>query len=408
MCRVVGDFMKEFNKLTKRLLAEGWTVDNYPDYVRIDPSKLSGNDSLNNLGGGFVFKRWYRDEIVYKAGCGKYLKGANAFALGLGIEWSHENNNPVFRCPYDKAQCPHNDSRLHGEYGGGLAMQCFCVCHRTEEPYDYENSIEKANKEREEEIKRKYQEYYDSHSGRICEKHMYYDERKKQWDLRYSPRLCANLCYSQDGYCPILGKQLSKKRGNVYYDVKTSFIPEEKEQRSLFDVEGQRVVNIEKGIRVFDHPVNMDVCEAFVKVEADRIAYNYDINHSFEMKYWNPTWEFEILNIRAESKPSRDLMQDLEDIKAGIHISHASDNEKREKEVKKERRVQAQEKRIAKLEKKLLEVGYENLEEFSVDKVHADKWLSVERLAELEAIRQEKLKEVKPVQINLFDLMGDE
>lgn len=101
-------------------------------------------------------------------------------------------------------------------------------------------------------------------------------------------------------------------------------------------------------------------------------------------------------------------MQDLEDIKAGITISHASDNEKRRKEKKKERRVQAQEKRIAKLEKKILEVGYENLEEFSMDKVHADKWLSEERLAELEELRQATLREIKPEQLSLFDLMGDE
>ena len=101
-------------------------------------------------------------------------------------------------------------------------------------------------------------------------------------------------------------------------------------------------------------------------------------------------------------------MQDLADIQAGITVYHDSDDRKREKEANKKRRTLAREKRIAKLEKKILEVGYENLEEFSMDKVHADKWLSEERLTELEAARQKKLKEVKPEQISLFDLMGDE
>ena len=55
----------------------------------------------------------------------------------------------------------------------------------------------------------------------------------------------------------------------------------------------------------------------------------------------------------------------------------------------------------------MIEVGYENLEPYSLDRVHADKWLDPERLEELERIRRQKLKEEqeKPVQISLFDMM---
>ena len=119
------------------------------------------------------------------------------------------------------------------------------------------------------------------------------------------------------------------------------------------------------------------------------------------------TWQFEILNIRAESKPSRDLMQDLADIKAGINILYEPDAEKSENERKKKKREDSTKKRIEKLEKKIMEAGYENLEDTSLDKVHADKWLTSERLEELEKLRQQKIKEEqnKPVQLSLFDIM---
>ncbi len=395
----------EYNELTKKLLEEGYSVENYPDYVKIDNSRFPGNDPLRNLSGGFEYKRWYSDAFVYKTGCGMFVMGKEVIELGMGIEWSHENDNPVIRCPYNKAHCENNDPRLYGERGGGLCVQCWCVCHRTSEPYDYENSVEKANKEREEEMERKYQAYSDAHGGRICRNHMFYNERSREWKLNYEPKRCAHVCYAQNNYCPILGRQLSKKRGNVYYDLKTSVIPKQKEQISLFDVDNERVITIEKGIRVFDRPVNMDICEAFVRVQPEDIAYHYDINHSFE-KFINPTWEFEILNIRAESKPSRDLMQDLEDIKAGIAVIHASDSEKSNQVAKKKKRQQAQQKKIEKLEKKILEVGYWNMDPYSVDRVHADKWLGSLRIDELEELRQQKLKEEqeKPVQLSLFDM----
>ena len=151
----------EYNKLTKELLAAGYTVDNYPDYVKIDASRLTGDDPLRNLSHGFVYKRSHSDKFVYKTGCGKYVMGQNVMSSlsYMGVEWTHENNSPTLRCPWDKPNCPDNDKRLHGMHGGGLCIQCWCTCHRTDEPYDYENSIEKADKERDEEEQRKYQEY---------------------------------------------------------------------------------------------------------------------------------------------------------------------------------------------------------------------------------------------------------
>ena len=79
---------------------------------------------------------------------------------------------------------------------------------------------------------------------------------------------------------------------------------------------------------------------------------------------------------------------------------------KRQQASKKEKRKLAKQKNIERLEKKIIEVGYENLVEYSADRVHADKWLTPERLDELEQIRKQKIKEEqeKPVQLSLFDM----
>nr|DAQ87096.1 MAG TPA: hypothetical protein [Caudoviricetes sp.] len=399
--------MEKYNNLTRRLLDEGYTAENYPkDKVHIAGGCYSQNGNpLDNIYGGFEYNRIYCDAFTYKTGCGMHVVGKNVInSMGFcGEEWCHENDNPVIRCPYDKPNCPMNDERLLGIHGGGICIQCFCVCHKTEEHYDYENSFEKEEKKRQEEKNQKYQEYTDAHNGRICSRHMIYNERTREWHMIYEPYSCAKMCYSQDGYCPVLGRELSKKRGNVYYDLKTSgTVKQQEAQCSMFD--GEQWTHIEKGMRVFDKPCSMDICEAFVKVQSDEILHNYEVNHSTEYIF-DKSFKAEILNIRAESKPSRDLIQDLQDIKDGITIVHASDSEKRMKEQKKERRKLAQQKKIAKLEKVLIDVGYENLEPYSMNRVHADKWLDPERLEELEQLRQQKIKEEqeKPVQLSLFD-----
>lgn len=399
--------MEKYNNLTKRLLDEGYTAENYPkDKVHIAGGCYSGNGNpLDNIYGGFEYNRIYCNKFIYKTGCGMHVVGKNVIdSMGFcGEEWCHENDNPVIRCPYDKPNCPMNDERLQGIHGGGICIQCFCVCHKTEEYYDYENSFEKEEKKRQEEKNRKYQEYSDAHNGRICSRHMIYNERTREWHMNYEPYSCAKMCYSQNGYCPVLGRELSKKRGNVYYDLKTSgTVKQQEEQCSMFD--GEQWTHIEKGMRVFDKPCSMDICEAFVKVQSDKILHDYEVNHSTEYMF-DKSFKAEILNIRSESKPSRDLIQDLQDIKDGITIVHASDSEKRMKEQKKERRKLAQQKKIAKLEKVLIDVGYENLEPYSMNRVHADKWLDPERLGELAQLRQQKIKEEqeKPVQLSLFD-----
>jgi len=114
----------------------------------------------------------------------------------------------------------------------------------------------------------------------------------------------------------------------------------------------------------------------------------------------------EVLNVRAERRESRDLMQDLEDIRNGIQVVHASDMQKLEAQAKKERRKKTHEAAVKRLEKKLLKEGYGSLEEFSLDRRHADRWLGEERIAQLERQRQESERRERHVQISLSDLEG--
>lgn len=116
--------------------------------------------------------------------------------------------------------------------------------------------------------------------------------------------------------------------------------------------EGTEWKNIEKGLKVFDRPVSLDICKAFVKIQSDSILERWKLNHHSDM-WFDRSLRVKVLNIRAEDRESRDLLQDLQDIRDGYVISHASDTAKRKKEQKKEKNSLAKQKKIERLEKKL-------------------------------------------------------
>lgn len=184
----------------------------------------------------------------------------------------------------------------------------------------------------------------------------------------------------------------------MFYDVKITRI---RHDGTLFD--GQETVTIVKGARLFETMKSMTICEAAVRRKKMIQSWNENKYHAERMLLGT---KVEVVNIRAEQRESRDLMQDLQDIRDGIEVIHESDRAKQRKADKKARRQKAAENRIRKLEKKLPETGYDALPEYSMDRIHADKWLGEERIAELEAERkkQQQEKQKEPVQISLFDL----
>lgn len=158
------------------------------------------------------------------------------------------------------------------------------------------------------------------------------------------------------------------------------------------------MVSIEKGRRLLEKPVSMDICREVVKMGTEHIRKNIWLNRFSYLHLYDRDLKIEILNLRAESRESRDLEQDLEDIRNGITVVHQSDQIQAAKKRKCEKRQERKEKRIERMEKQLRRCGYENLP--AGEKYSANKILGKERIAELEAEYRNR-----PVQMELSDLL---
>ena len=53
----------EYNKLTTGLLAQGFTADNHPDYVKLPGCIPDKYNPLKNYDGGFVYQGSYSDSL---------------------------------------------------------------------------------------------------------------------------------------------------------------------------------------------------------------------------------------------------------------------------------------------------------------------------------------------------------
>lgn len=385
-----------YNLLTLQLLYEGYSAEEHPDFVQVCTSRLTGKNPLRNLSGGFEYKRAYLDTLVFKTPCGRHVLGSHVFNnLSYITEWQPENNNPVIRCPFTIGDfsCDRVHPLLKKEDNSwsGNRLQ-FCSCCLTSEVYDYENSVEKANEDRSRYIEKKFQEFSEKKNGHVCRNHCRYNELTDEWKMNYRPETCAQHCYSS--FCPVRGRALDKKKANVYYDVYTKTMHEE----GFLKWENEK---IQKGIRYFDSAVSRDICDDFVRLQADEIEKKYRMNHGRGLTFDKSSF-FEIRNIRVESRPSRNLLEDLRDIQDGCYVSWAPEDEKKKKEEKKLKRKQAAEKRLASLEKKILLVGFDSLSEG--EKYRAEKYLTCERIDELDAQYQEEKSKPLPVLLSLFDM----
>lgn len=103
-CDHVRGFDMEYNKLTRKLLAAGYTADDYPNYVTIDSYARNKNNLLDNYSGGFSYVRWWIYEKTFKTPCGMQCKALTArIHLDMdGISWNYENDNPLITCPYHR------------------------------------------------------------------------------------------------------------------------------------------------------------------------------------------------------------------------------------------------------------------------------------------------------------------
>ncbi|MCM1215576.1 MAG: hypothetical protein NC331_08300 [Lachnospiraceae bacterium] len=321
----------------------------------------------------------------------------------MGIEWTFENDMATIQCPYQECGCKLKHGYLQ-EHG---VLKYRCNVHMADEEYRYEGSVENIQKLHDDEIRRKKESFILQREGYACQEHMVFNRETQQWEMHYDPYHCGLKGCS--GYCPVLGRDLDRKKGNVFYDVKTRYLRSDLEG-TLF--EGQVDTSVIKGRKLFGHPVSMDICRVCAELCKDKIHEKEKSRYFRELffsEYHGKEFSFETGNIRAECRETRDLLQDLEDIRNGIQIAHASDVERKQSEDKRERKQKLHEAAVKKLENKLLETGYYNMEEFSADRRHADKWLGKERIGQLESLRQQREEEKKsqPVQLSLFDMTGE-
>lgn len=407
--------MTGYNKLTEELLKQGYTVENHPDYVMV--ASGYNRKTLDNFKGGFEYYGWYIYEKTFKTPCGLLCKG-NFAHTGLswnGTDYTYENDNPWILCPKGECDCQMREEPFKSEGTGVLCRHC--IVHETAEEWQYEKSCEAELHLYDDMIRRKKTSFILEKNNHVCENHMHLDIHTKEWSFNYNPMSCANgFCRAQSsdftdgGYCPVLNKYLSKEKGNVFYDVKYSGRDYTKDG-TLF--EGERFEHIIKGKQLFDKSIRMDIARVIANLCKDEIKHrarynnrDYDSLTMFRAERGEIDFHWEVLNIRAEKKRTRDLEQDLKDIENGITVTHEFDRQKVKKQEKSNKRAEAKEKRIKHVEKLILKSGYDNMD--YQDKKKAAKLLDLVDIKKLDKQHKEIVEKEKeaPKQLSLFDYMG--
>lgn len=352
--------MKELNKLTQKLLLEGYTKENPPDFVK----------PWNKYYGGWEYTTEKQGQLVFETPCGLLVKGSywnSGYMSFMGIDWTLENNNPVINCPYSKIGCEFNHKLLRNSEHSYLRREerglVFCACSITSEEYDYEKSIYKILDDERKRQKELLKDFLKQHP-RACEFHCLFNYKKNQWEFKYNPDICLGMPCQ---YCTVLGRKLSTKKGNIFYDVKTTTL---KKGEGLFPDE--YLTEIVKGIRYFEKQKNIDLCNQKLKIEPDCCLQKEKLKHHsalFFAEHHNVYFKLEVMNVRAETRETRDIDQDLEDIENGLKVVHNSDLIASNQAVKRENREKAQKQRVKKALKLITEKGYGNLERIELNRI---------------------------------------
>ena len=368
---------RDLNKVTQKLLEEGWTKDQTPP----------GMKPWKEFYGGWEYDFKFRQDCVFETGCGLLCTHREIISSMsyMGIEWTEENDMAITHCPYwHKETCDKNHPYLDGKRIFGGANDC--LVHQTNKPYDYEKSTKKIWNEHEAEKEELWQRFQEEHKGRACRQQCRYDMKKGEWIYHYFPEMCAlQFCR----HCVVLDKDIDMTKFNVFYDL---------EKKVLIKGEGiipdEWKMSIEKGKKLFDKPIAKTIAEVLAKVGHDYIQQKEEMRHSTELFFKNVK-DIKIKNIRAEKKAGRDLLQDLKDIEAGIAVIHEVDRINDAKKDKKEKREAAAEAKRKRNLKKIEERGWDNLQSF-------EKRTILKTVDIAEAKEADRKRKEAPEQVSLF------
>lgn len=378
--------MSELNLLTQRLFAEGWTKERHPDYV-------CDWDYTSIYYGGFQYTAAKLKSMVFETPCGLLVQGYHWSSGGymgyMGVDWSLENDNPTINCPFRQKGCALNHPLLReAPLGGGLSLIVECACHETAEPYAYERSIDKIRDDRDKWKEALFQEF--AKGKHICRRHCRFDEHTDTWSQVYDPMDCAHDRASCR-YCTILDKELDTKKGNIYFDLKTT---RKGEDRGLLTREFE--VSIQKDKRLLEHAVSVDICNAILKLQPDAPQRKAEDKYSrdlFFAEYHGRFFQVEAINIRVQTHAGRDLLQDLADIQAGYTVTHEADTLAAAKAQKAARRQKSLQARIRKAKKLILLHGLDGIdptEAYRVNRLINKGLISLSDVEELELQREQQ------------------
>ncbi len=388
------------NDLTVKLLAQGCTPDNHPENARWESGW-----------GQFEYTKEFLRNRVYETPCGLFWREESWCGRNMGyggIEWCHENDNPVVRCPYIPTHhdCALRDSRLRS------SPFAACAVRPVDKPYDYAHSVAATSSAQQDEdaarskkALKAFAEHIRAETGGFCPDHARWNGDRCEWTYlsEFDPNVCVETCDYQP--CLRCGIRDDGKEGNVLYDIRESFL---RSDGSLFDGEWNETVL--KGARLFNHPRRLAVCEMTVR-SADYIMNcvrgksEYRRNLYFEEHHWHGRYMLSVENIRIVPKGAkdvRDLIADLQAARDGVSVIHASDLKKATDAAKKERREKNKARKASRMEQLILNGHYAELEDFKKNRI--EKTLGSDRLEELLKAAKHMEPKNETEQISLFSL----
>lgn len=409
----------EVNRLTKRLLESGVSLDDpatWPgDVWRCDPAN-------------FAYKREWQFTPTWESPCGLLIRSHGNFwgEVWVGGEFHcAENDNPLFECPRPGVPCDH---RL--PYPAGMN----CQFHRTDRVWTESGSCERlirdrlAREQQWREVQMREHPGFSGYCINLRKNELpdgMFRYEKNYWLERCISSGCKNTC------CPCVGwRERDVSRANIFYDL---YI----ERRFTEGLAPYSEKNIIKGLKVFDKAVAMHDAELALKIwrrdpgartlpsqmlRRLDVAVNLENNIGSKEVYFVRTHgklherecrvHAEIRNIRVARQEGRDLMQDLQDVRDGIAVQHASDMQKAAKAQKNERYQAGKIKRTAqRLAREMMESGAA-LEDTHIGTQLERRNAEFSAAVEAEAMRiiekakeKERQESDKAAQISIFDFM---
>lgn len=328
------------NKLTEQLIAQG-----------VDPMDSSTwpEDVYCLDGEHFMYKWDWKFMKVWQAPCGVMHKGHGMEWGALhvnGVYHCRENYNPLFRCPYPGKKCPH---RL------ALPSGINCQFHLCSEEYDEAREIDTIERDRQERAWRRFVDDQQKHPG-------YEQPCLNAHDGRIRWRLhacidCKNTCCPARGWAP---RDISP--ANIFYDLD---IVRVNEAGLIPDVKR----TITKGLKVFPKPIARTDAEFALAIwrkdpqspalpwmmESKLRGYTYEGSDGYKLqlrkRYCHESEHVTvtITQIYIAAQEQRDLIADLEAVRDGAEVIHASDREKAARAAKTQRRREIEIERAAKM-----------------------------------------------------------